>query len=935
MANRTLLLAGAAIASLTGMPAAAQSAPARPAPMARDYSIAPGAMKAALDAWARQSRRQIVYSSEDVAGVRTAGASGRLRDLDALEAILVGSGLVIHRDAGGAVAVTRRDAHPMSISAIRPAPAAQTPVAAPAPQTEADPGPSQGGDAISDIVVTARRTEERAQRVPVSLTAFTQEMIREKGISTATDLQNFTPSLTVLGDVRRNQQTYTIRGLGGGGGAGTGSGPGVVGYFAEVPSSASGPGNFFDLASLQVLKGPQGTLFGRNSTGGAVLLEPARPKMNVVEGYLQGTLGNLRRRSAEGALNIPLVDDVLAVRIAGQFDKRDGYVRDVVTGRDYLNRNAYSLRLGVQFNPTDTISSYTAVNYIDVDENGGGSVLLAVRPGSTYAALLQPLLAQQQARGVRRIALSTPTFEKAKSLLILNNTEWRPTDTLTIKNIVSYARTRSTAATDRDSTVLPIADLLGAFPGSYNDNLRTVTEELQIRYDDGTFRLQGGGFYLDQKSPQPLTFLTRNPLQVGGILGGGPVIIPAAVQPLLGINAPLLPAISVQPEASVRGRSKALYAQAQYKIVPTLTATAGFRWTWDTFGGDIQSYQDPASYQVFNQLAALGLLSRAQAAQVIGLNANLCVYDAFLAVAAGGFPSRYYPNCTKPSFAGESDGPTWQLGLDWQADPSTLVYAVSRRGYKSGANNPIVTLFLGNDYPLAAVKPERVTDAEIGIKRDWDVGGVKVRTNAAAFYTWFNDIQVIQRAAIAGADILANAQKARVIGAEFEGVVQPSKWFTLSGTYSFNDAKYTDYTTIPIPAIPAALNTPAQPARNLVGTPFTFVAKHKFSLDGRVGLPIPESEGDLGVRATYSWQSRQLVAADPQPFDSIAPYGLLNLRLEWKDVRGAPLDLAIYGTNVLDREYRITANTGYNNSGFSNSIYGEPAQYGLELRYRF
>ncbi len=791
------------------------------------------------------------------------------------------------------------------------------------------------GSAIDEIVVTARRESERAQDVPISLTAFSQDTIRAKGINSATDLQNFTPSLTVLGDVSRNQETYAIRGLGGNGGAGTGSGPGVVAYFAEVPTSASGPGNFYDLASLQVLKGPQGTLFGRNTTGGAVLLEPAHPKMNIVEGYADVTVGNLKRRSAQGALNIPIIDDVLAIRVAGQFDKRDGYVRDAVTGVDYLNRNNFSLRLGIQFNPSDSISSYTAVNYIDVEEHGGGSILLAVRPGSGYAALLQPYLTQQQAWGPRKTALSTPTFEKAKRFLALNNTEFRVNDAFTIKNVFSYARTRSTSATDRDSTLLPIADLLGAFPGSYNNNLRTITEELQLRYDSGPFRLQVGGFYLTEKSPQPLTFLTRNPLQAGGILGGGPIILPPALQTVLGVNTPLLPALNVQPDASVYARSKALYAQAQYKLTPELTATAGFRWTWDKFGGDITSYQDASSYQVFNQLAALGAVTPSQAAQVIGLNANLCVFDAFQAVAAGGFPTLKYPNCTKPSFDGKSEGPTWQFGLDWQADPDTLVYAVSRRGYKSGANNPIVTLFLGNSYPLAAVKPEKVTDAEIGMKRDWDLGGgVRARTNIAAFYTWFNDVQVIQRAAIAGADILANAQKARVVGVEFEGLIMPSKWITLGGTYSHNDAKYVDYTTIAIPAIPSAL-TPAQPSRNLTGTPFTFVAKHKFSLDARIGMPIPESEGDLSLRAAYTWQSRQRVASDPQPFDTIAPYGLLNLRVEWNGIHGTPLDAAVFGTNVLDKEYRVTANTGYNNSGFSNSIYGEPAQYGVQLRYRF
>lgn len=122
---------------------------------------------------------------------------------------------------------------------------------------------------------------------------------------------------------------------------------------------------------------------------------------------------------------------------------------------------------------------------------------------------------------------------------------------------------------------------------------------------------------------------------------------------------------------------------------------------------------------------------------------------------------------------------------------------------------------------------------------------------------------------------------------------------------------------------------------NLSSTPFTFVARHKFSVDGRLALPIPASAGDMALRATYAWQSRERVASDPQPFDTQAPYGLLNLRLEWNNVRGAPLDLAFYGTNVTGTKYRVTANTGYNNTGFSNSIYGEPAQYGFELRYRF
>ncbi|MBB6425329.1 TonB-dependent receptor [Sphingopyxis sp. JAI128] len=809
-------------------------------------------------------------------------------------------------------------------------------VAVPSPVLAQDaPQVDSSGGGLDEIIVTARRVDERAQQVPIAITAFSQESLREKGVNNGTDLQNFTPSLSVLGDVARNQETYSIRGMGGNGGPGTGSGPGVVGYFAEVPTSVSGPGSFYDLASLQVLKGPQGTLFGRNTTGGAVLLEPVHPKMGVVEGYVDLTLGSYDRRSGQGALNIPLVDDVLAIRVAGQFDKRDGYVRDAVTGFDYLNRNNYSLRFGLQFNPTETIRSYTSVSYVDVKEHGGGSILLAVNPARPYAALLQPYLIEQQARGVRSTALSVPTREVAKNFLALNNTEFDLSDRLTLKNVFSYARTRSTSATDRDSTPLPIADLLGAYPGSYNNNLRTITEELQLRYDDGTLRIQAGGFFLDQKTPSPLTFQTVNPMQQLGLLGGGPLILPPALQAALGLPTPLVPALGLQPTAHVDGRSKAVYAQMQYKLTPDLTATAGFRWTWDRFGGDIQAYQDPQSYEVFNRLAALGVITPAQAAQVIGLNANLCTYDAFQAVAAGGFPSLYYPNCTTPTFSGKSDGPTWQIGLDWQANPETLLYVVSRRGYKSGASNPIVSLFLGQQHPLFAVRPEQVTDLEVGVKKDWDLGGeAKARTNISAFYTWYNDIQVIQRASIAGSDILTNAEKARVMGLEFEGQLVPVRGLTLSAVYSYNSAKYLKYDSIAIPAIPQAL-TAAQPSRDLSGTPFSFVPKHKFSLNGRIDLPAVEGVGEMAFNANWTYQSSQRVTPEAQPFDTIAGYGLVNLRFEWNNMFGAPVDAAIFGTNIFDKEYRVTANPGYNNSGFINSIYGEPGQYGVQLRYRF
>lgn len=913
-----ILLAGVAL-GLIGTTACAEPANASVnANRVQPFNIAAGTMQDALDAWIRQSGRQVIYRVDDVRGIRTSGINGNFDAASALQGLVAGTGLTVHRDRSGAFAVTR----------MTPAKDSEADQSADVQQVSSD------SPAFADIIVTARRLQEPIQSVPLSVTAMSQADLRAKDVHDGTDLQNFTPSLSVLGDVSRNQETYTIRGMGGAASPGAGSGPGVVGYFAEVPSSVSGPGNFYDLASLQVLKGPQGTLFGRNTTGGAVLLEPVHPKMNTIEGYADFVYGSFNRTSLEGALNIPLVTDKLAVRVAGQMDKRDGYVRDVNTGRDYLNRNNYSLRFGIQFNPTDAITSYTAVSYQNIDENGGGSILLAVNPARPYGAVMLPYLLAQQARGIRETALSTPTKDVVHNLLILNNTEIRLSDALTVKNIFSYGRQQSNYATDRDSTPLPIADLYGAYPGSWNLDSRTITEELQVRVESGPFKLQAGGFYLDQISPTALTFQTVNPLQAAGLLGGGPIILPDVLQAALGVDGPLLPALSLQPDAHATAGSKAVYAQAQYKITPNLTATAGFRWTWDKFAGDITMYQAPQSFDVFNKLAALGVITPAQASQIIDFNAGLCTFDAYQAVAAGQFPSTYYPNCTLQKFNGKSDGATWQFGLDWKPDNNTLLYVVSRRGYKSGGTNPIVSLFLGQQNPLFAVKPEQVTDAEVGLKKDWRLGDVRARTNIAAFYTWYDNIQVIQRAAIAGSDILTNAQRARVLGVEFEWMLSPARWLTLSGFYSYNSPKYLTYNTIAIPDIPQAL-TAAQPSRDLSGTPFSFVPKHKYLISARLSPPLPQGAGDLGLIFSYAHQSSQRVTPEAQPFDTIDGYGLMNVRLEWNSVLGSRFDAAVFGTNVLDQKYRVTANPSYNNSGFINSIYGPPAQYGVQLRYSF
>src|SRR5882757_5674375 len=183
----------------------------------------------------------------------------------------------------------------------------------------ADPDDKESqSSGLEEITVTARRVKESMQDVPIAITAFGAGSLQEEHIMSNQDLLGKVPSLIVSSNGQaRSSETFTLRGQG----AAFLSGQGVVEYMAEAPlisgfytSIQGGPGAFLDLDNLQVLKGPQGTLFGRNTTGGAVVLEPARPT-DELGGYIQAQTGNYSDREVEAVLNVPLVDDKLAVRL--------------------------------------------------------------------------------------------------------------------------------------------------------------------------------------------------------------------------------------------------------------------------------------------------------------------------------------------------------------------------------------------------------------------------------------------------------------------------------------------------------------------------------------------------------------------------------------------------------------------------------------------
>nr|WP_176392384.1 TonB-dependent receptor [Sphingomonas sp. CDS-1] len=403
---------------------------------------------------------------------------------------------------------------------------------------------------LEDIVVTARRRAESLQTVPLSVTAISAEMLVAEGVKNIIDLQFHTPELTVVGGGgNRNQVTYAMRGQTQAYG---GALPGVASYFADMPiiNQASPP--FLDLQNVQVLKGPQGTLFGRNTTGGAVLFAPQRPTSEL-DGYVMLKAGNYNLRHAEGAVNIPIVPDVLAVRFAGQRIKRDGYTLNLTTGKHRDNVNSYAYRGSVLFTPSGGFSDYLVVDGSGADDSGGTFMMNAVRPNS-IVALVYPDIVQyvqtQNARGPRIIESDVTTSNRQHQLIVVNTATYEFTPNFSIKDIFGYQRFSQKLVTDQDGSPFNIL----WFPLQVHTKL--ITNEIQALGTalDGKLNIIAG-FYYEKSSPSG-----SNSSQAR--VFGGP--FPSS--------------------ASRHETSKAIYGQATYDLGDLLSGlklTAGGRYTWD------------------------------------------------------------------------------------------------------------------------------------------------------------------------------------------------------------------------------------------------------------------------------------------------------------------------------------------------------------------
>ena len=793
---------------------------------------------------------------------------------------------------------------------------------------------------ISDIIVTAQRREERAQDVPIVISAFSPERIRDLNITEPQKLYGNVPSLVVgtQGQSSRDVQSFSIRGQS----TGFLALPSVATYFNEVPLIASislslqgGPGQFVDLENVQVLSGPQGTLFGRNTTGGAVLLSAHKPSTDHAEGYIQGSYGNYDLVNIEGALNIPLIEDKLAIRVAGAYYDRTGYTQDLVWDKDRDNQHWYTGRVSILAKPTEQLTNNLMVYGSRSRNNGAGYINRGFRIGSlvtgncatpTCAAIYNRQTEISQQIGPRRTRSDVDSYGNIDAWGVINTTDFEISEALTLRNIISYQKLKSDYGNDNDGTPLqayqtsqsanfpdfPVAGLTDEFGipiAGYNnevnltgprDYLKQFTEELQLQGKalDNHLTYAVGGFYIDTK---PASVWQGAAVQFCSPNNTGNPVTCAGSRALSGVT----------------NKSRALYGQGTLDFgafspsLENLRLTAGYRYTWDTVKGFNASWSPLANGTVI--CSVLGVTPRPSPAD--------CRYDATLKTKA----------------------PTWTIGLDYKPVDNLMVYGKITRGYKAGGFNSVAV-----NEQFRTFDPEKLTSYEAGFKSDWNIGSVPGRLNVTYFYSDYKNIQRpgsdFNLTTFAGGAKILSAT-ATIQGIEAEASIRPFDGLEIGGTFSHTDADYKKYQFTSLGADRTCLPGGGFAVVPFGGTvdasciPFQFVTPYIYNIHATAKLPMGKDMGELSYLISYSHFSKQHTSptGDPsfEPGSTLEPYGLLNMSLDWRNIRQTGLDASLFVTNATNKLYRVGNANSYNGLGIFASLYGEPRMYGVKLRYSF
>jgi iron complex outermembrane recepter protein len=690
---------------------------------------------------------------------------------------------------------------------------------------------------------------------------------------------------------------------------------------------------------VQVLKGPQGTLFGRNTTGGAVLLVPQKPT-HELGGYVELSAGGRNMLRAQGVLNLP-INDWLRIRVGVDRMGRDGYLTNHsgIGPKKLGDVDFLAARFSVVADLASNLENYTIFAYSNSNNHGivprvvgcnNGQFASEGFPGpSPFAPFCNTQLNRQNARGDGwwDVENTEPNpISHQTTWQVINTTTWTASDSLTVKNIFSYGefREKTRYSLEGDDYTTPSGQLamtlirLNNTPDNHNAIQSTLTEELQFQGHafDNRLNWQAGGYY---ENSDPIGFTSQATTQLmlcqnswsqlGAYLENGtPISCPATLSGSISI-----------PFQKTWFRDRGLYAQGTYKITDQLSFTAGIRYTWDkmTHRYDGVSIRFPTPAALFT----------------CGNSVRVTNPDGTAPVILTGLSQHDRCNVT---FTAKSDKPTWLIDLDYKPIDNVMIYAKWARGYRAGGVASANVFF-------ETWEPEKVDTYEVGAKTSFHGGSVRGYFNIAGFYNNFQNQQIqatLQRNPrpgnpFIGGSAIMNIGKSRIWGIEIDSSVTFFDLFRLDAGYTYLNTKALE---VNVPTIPP----PAQQFYIAIipttreGQPLSLSPKHRLSLTGTFTIPVDESLGHISIGATYVYTSKQIASlATPTAFGIMPHNHLINLNLEWSNFLKKPVDLSAFVTNLTNEEFPLNVNNAFGSFGLESQIVNEPRMWGLRARFHF
>ncbi len=774
---------------------------------------------------------------------------------------------------------------------------------------------------LTEVLVTAQKRVQNAQQIPVAVTNFSQDRLDELGVTDLFDLQTSAPSLQVSNSQSASTTSISIRGVGTSGqnfGLESSVGLYVDGVYRARQSAVIN--ELIDIDAVEVLRGPQGTLFGRNTPSGAIHIKTAAPSDKPVA-KVGVTAGNYNLVSANAVVGGKLGDNGWTIRATAFTSQRDGHVSDANLGEDTMNdRDRSGARLQLQYQPSERFSARLIADYSEINEICcNATTVLNNRIGAAGQFGSDALL---QARGTNIIDQSQvfDNVSALNSLPVSDNQDAGLSLELNWGTEVDGKITSITAVRNFEQFTDIDADFTDArlFRRTELSETSSFSQELRFSKEFQNLDLVVGAYYFDQTIDSGARaiigqdfapFISANPLIGQLIAGAQSVGVPVAN---------LAPAGTGSRDAFTQDqKSAALFGQVDYYLTDAWILSGGLRYT----------KEDKSVVGRFEQ-------------------DNLGGQVDIAAIQAGDF--RSFANLAFPGWGYTLGGPltvlsqrddvdaelddsqvTGTLKLGYNVDQNTFAYVSVGSGFKSGGTN---TDRIAPQFDVI-FDAETSTSIELGLKKD--LPSLGMRLNAALHVTNTDDFQTV---AFDGTGFnLTNAGEVETKGGEIELLWYPTDTLSISSAVIINKGEYKSFeggecwTVAPFQL--GVSETPnATGACDRSGGDLAFNPEEVFLFSLNQLIPLGSNEGFL--QADYFYRSSAFEDTDLDPLKEQDGYGLLNLRAGLVFNEGAS-EVSLWMRNALDEDYLGTHFTAPLQDGKLNAYVQEPRTYGVSFKHEF